>query len=221
MNISKIIVEELITEGKGKNLLLLDIDDTLLKAEGIYIYRKLPSDKKEVVLTPDEYAKDPNTKNQENKKYYDYRDFRNPEKVASSIKLGNPIIPNLKIVDNYVNNGWEIGVLTARGMEDIIHKSIKDFLQIRNPEGELEDVGEKIARGLVFAVNDSIKKYQGATDSEKKKNVILDLIEKYDRVWLIDDDDKNINAVNDLVNNLRNKGENKKAQQIRAIKAKV
>lgn len=221
MNISRIIVEELITENKGKNLLLLDIDDTLLKASGIYIHRKLPSDKETVKLTPDEYAKDPNTKSPSNKKYYDYKEFRDPEIVAKSIKLGNPIIPNLQVVDSYVNNGWKIGILTARGLEDIIYDSIKDFLQIRNPKGELEDVGRRISKSLVFAVNDEIRSYEGTTDSEKKKNVILELSKKYDRVWLIDDDDKNIKAVNDLVSDLQSKGDSKTAQKIKAIKAKV
>ncbi|MFW6225513.1 MAG: hypothetical protein ACOC3V_00975 [bacterium] len=219
MTFYDILGEELISEATGNNLLLFDIDDTLLTASGMHIYRKLPSDKEEIKLTPDEYAKEKITP--EIKKYYDYRDFKEPEKVKSSIQFGNPIIPNLQVLDKYVENGWKIGLLTARGLEDIIYKAIQKFLKIRNPKGELENVGDKISRDLTFAVNDDIKNYKGATDFEKKKNVVLSLIDKYDRVWLIDDDSKNINAVNDLIKELRNKGQRKKANKLKAIKAKT
>lgn len=215
MNTLEILAEGLLLEENGKSLLLLDIDDTLLKAQNIYIYRKLPSDEKEVKLTPQEYANDPNTKNKENKKYYDYREFRDPKKVAESIKTGMPIIPNLKMVDSYVNNGWDIGILTARGMEKVIFDSIKVWLKIKDKKGNLQDVGDKLIKDLVFAINDDNKEYKGRTDFEKKKNVIKDLAKKYDRVWFLDDDQKNIDAVNNLKDEL-NVGKAK----IRAIKAK-
>jgi hypothetical protein len=194
---------------KHNSLFLLDIDDTLLKAKNIYIYRKLPSDNKEVKLTPEEYAKDPNTKVEGNKKYYDYREFKNPEKVATSIKTGVPIIPNLKMVDNYIKNGWKIGILTARGMEEVIFKSIKAWFKIKDEKGNLEDVGDKLVRDLVFAVNDDNKKYKGDTDFSKKKNVIKRLSKEYERVYFLDDDQKNIDAVNEL----------KKEKNLKNIKA--
>ena len=37
---------------KTNRLILLDVDDTLLKPTGVYIYRNLPSDTEEVALTP-------------------------------------------------------------------------------------------------------------------------------------------------------------------------
>ena len=58
---------------KTNRLILLDVDDTLLKPTGVYIYRNLPSDPQEVALTPYEYGLESVTP--ETKKYYDYRDF--------------------------------------------------------------------------------------------------------------------------------------------------
>ena len=216
MEFSDLITQELFLESTGKNLLLLDIDDTLLSAQGMFIYRTAEHPKGAKKLTPAEYAKEPVTP--ETKKFYSYKDFRNAEKVGNSIKLGIPIIKNLKIMDNYINNGWTIGVLTARGMEDVIFKSMKAFLQFRNPKGDLQEIGDKLVRNLVHAVNDDNKHYKGGTDFEKKKNVMLSLLDKYDRVWLIDDDSKNIKAVNDLKEELRNK-KDKRHAKLRAILA--
>ena len=41
MNFIDVVEQTLFFEEAGKSLLLLDIDDTLLKAQGIKIYRKL------------------------------------------------------------------------------------------------------------------------------------------------------------------------------------
>jgi len=215
MNFREIIIDEL-NEAKHNSLLLLDIDDTLVSAKGIYIYRKLPTDEKEIKLTPEQYANEkiiPNTK-----QYYNYRDFRDPKKVLRSIIIGNPIIPNLKTMDNYIKNGWTIGILTARGMEDIVYDAINKFLKHKNSKGDLIDIGSLLKRKLTFAVNDDIKKYKGATDYEKKKNVMLKLLDKYDRIWLLDDDQKNIDAINKLKEELRNKKDPRFAK-LRGLKA--
>ena len=183
-------------EDGHNSLLLLDIDDTLVTAQNIYIYRKLPSDKKEVRLTPQEYAKEPVTA--ETKQYYDYRDFRDPDVVANSIKTGLPIIPNLKMMDKYIQNGWKIGMLTARGMEDVVAKTMKVWLQYRSKKGNLKDVGDKLAKNLIMAVNDDSKHYKGTSDFEKKQNVIKERSKQFDRIMFVDDDQKNIDAVKGL-----------------------
>lgn len=204
MNFLETVMGSFIPESIGNNLLLLDIDDTLLTAQGIKIWRKLPSDKKEVALTPDEYAKEKVTP--ETKKYYDYREFRDPEKVAQSIKTGIPIIPNLQTMDSYIKNGWKIGILTARGLENVIADSMKKWLMRKNEKGKLEQIGDKLVRELVFAINDSNKKYTGEGDFGKKANVIKRLAGEYDRIVFIDDDGKNIKAVKELIEkeNLKN-----------------
>jgi len=219
MNFSEIITQDLfLNEGTGNNLLLLDIDDTLLTAQGIKIWRKRPTDKSPVGLTPDEYAKETVTKEDKEKGYYDYKEFRSPEKVGNSILTGTPIISNLGTMDKYIKNGWKIGILTARGLENVIFKSIHAFLKFKEG-GDLKPVGDKLVRDLVFAINDDNKKYKGTTDFSKKKNVMLKLLNKYDRVWLIDDDPKNIKAINDLKNELLSKKDPRHAK-LRALVAK-
>ena len=80
-------------------------------------------------------------------------------------------------------------------------------------------IGDKLVRDLIFAINDDNKKYKGHTDFEKKKNVMINLLDKYDRVWLIDDDPKNIKAVNDTKKELKASGDPRYGK-LRAILAK-
>jgi len=196
MNLEEILDEGLITDAFGRNLILLDIDDTLLTAQNIYIHRKLPADKTVVKLTPAQYAEE--KVSAENKQYYNYDEFRNPDTVARSIKTGLPIIPNLKVVDDYIKKGWKVGILTARGLEDVIFKSMKEWLQYRNKRGDLKKIGHRLIRKMVYAINDDNKKYKGSTDFERKVNVIKTLSKKYKKVIFIDDDLKNVNAVRDV-----------------------
>ena len=203
MNFNEIIFEELLSEAikppQGRGIIFLDIDDTLLSAQGMKIYRKLPSDDKEVALTPAEYAKEPVTP--ETKKYYDYRDFRDEKKVGDSIKHGKPIIKNLRIVDAHVNAGWQVGLLTARGMEDTIHKSVKKFLKYYdNKTGKLVPIGNKLARSKVFAINDEKynEKFKEKTDFERKGDVLMDFVKKGYTVKFLDDDSKNIKKAREL-----------------------
>ncbi len=198
MKALNIIFDNLLLESGHNSLLLLDIDDTLVTAQNIFIYKKSP-DGKEKALTPNEFAEE-NTKQEKEKGFeYDFRDFRDADKVAQSIKTGIPLIPNLKKMDDYISNGWTIGVLTARGMEEVISNTMQEWLKFRdNKTGGLKSASAKLARGLVFAVSDDTKKYEGSDTFEKKANVIKSLAQKYDRVWLLDDDASNIEAVNKM-----------------------
>lgn len=200
MNLEDLFNEMFLFEAKGENLLLLDIDDTLVKAKNIFIYRKLPTDKSEIKLTPEQYANE--KVSTETKQYYDYRDFRNPDTVAKSITTGLPIIPNLKIMDNYIKNGWKIGILTARGMEEIIFKTLKAWLMFRDSKGDLQKIGDNLVRNLVNAINDDKRHYKGLTDFEKKANIVKKLATQYDRIVFIDDDAKNLEAIKNL--NIKN-----------------
>jgi len=196
MNLDDLFAEIFLLEEKGKNLLLLDLDDTLVKAKNIFIYRKLPTDKNEVKLTPEQYANEKISS--ETKQCYDYRDFRNPDAVAKSIITGLPIIPNLKIMDDYIKNGWKIGILTARGMEEVIFKTLKAWLMFKDSKGNLQKIGDKLVRNLVNAINDDKKHYKGLTDFEKKANIVKKLANQYDRIMFLDDDLKNIDAIKNL-----------------------
>lgn len=179
-----------------KSLLLLDLDDSLLQAKNIFIIRKLPTDKAEVKLTPAQYAKEKVTP--ENKKCYDYREFRDPNKVSKSILTSHPIIANLKIMDSHIKHGWELGVLTARGMEDVVAKALQKWLKFRDEKGNLIPIGKLLPRNMIFAVNTEDKVYEGKTDAEKKSNVMKKLRNKYFRVKLLDDDTKTIKAVKEI-----------------------
>lgn len=188
--------EEISGPKNNKGILFLDIDDTLLKAKNIFIYRSADHPSGPAKLTPEQYAKEMVTA--ETKQYYDYSDFRNPEKVSKSITTGMPIIPNLKMMDIHIKNGWRIGILTARGMEDIINSAISEFLMYKTPSGDLKKIGDKLVRDYVHAINDTNKQYEGKTDFEKKAKVLKKYANKGYQIKFLDDDEKNIQAVRKL-----------------------
>jgi len=182
-------------EEKGESLLLLDVDATLVIPDNIFIHKKNP-DGTITKLSPAQYARE--KVNKENQQNYSFDEFRDPQKVYNSIKTGIPLIPNLKIVDEYIHRGWKIGILTARGMEEVVFKALKDWLMYKDTRGNLRDIGDKLVRDLVHAVNDSNRQYEGSTDFEKKANVIKKLATQYDRIVFLDDTPSNIEAVRKL-----------------------
>lgn len=186
-------------------LIVFDIDDTLLKVDPtlMSIYKKEPG-KPEKKLTTDEFAKDPDAGDSKKKSWFDYRDFRDPEKVYLSIISGTPLLRNLRILDDYVNAGYDFCFLTARSCEDVIKKAIDTFIKIRNDNGVLRELGDSFKKTLSHAVNDESKGYQGDSDADKKANILIDLCQKYDRVVFVDDDHKNVSAARNLhIKNLK------------------
>ena len=212
--IKKSLNEEKLPQGK-KGILLLDIDDTLLKADSskIRIYKKLPTDKDFVPLTTAEYAKEHVTK--ETKPYYHYNDFRDYNKVYNSIKDGAPLLNNLRVLDAFCKGGYDVGILTARGATQAVKDAIKEFLRVRNGQGKLIPI--EIKDENVHCVNDDDlkEKYPGATDFEKKQNVLRNYAKKYDYVYFLDDDPKNLNALKAL-----KKSDPEIAKRLRSIDAK-
>jgi len=172
-------------------LIVFDIDDTLLrvKPDSIRIYKKDPNTGKEIALTTEEFAKDPDIAN--HKDWFDFRDFHDELKVYNSIIEGTPLIKNLRIMDSYIKAGYHFCFLTARGCEEAVKKALRDFLRYKDEEGEheLEDIFKET---LSHAINDVYKEYPGKSDAEKKANVLKDLCDKYDKVIFVDDDTKNI-----------------------------
>jgi len=177
---------------KTNRLILLDVDDTLLKPTGVYIYRNLPSDPQEVALTPYEYGLESVTP--ETKKYYDYRDFIDPRKTQMSIEKAEPIVANLSVMDDYLKMGHQIGILTARANEDIVYNGLKNFLTYRDSKGNLVPIGDRLSRENVYAINDTnrAKTLESETDYGKKAEVVEKLLNRYDEILFIDDDMKNI-----------------------------
>ena len=184
-------------------LIVFDIDDTLLKSNPtiIGVYKKEPG-KAEIRLSTEEFAKDPDAGDPSKKSWFDYREFNDPVKVYNSIISGTPLIRNLRIMDDYIEAGYEFCFLTARSCEETIKKALNDFLKVKNPDGALQELGDIFNKTLSHAINDSSKQYPGKTDAEKKANVLKKLCSKYDRVVFVDDDRKNVIAAREL--NLRN-----------------
>lgn len=203
MKLNKILNEDLIFElhepVKGKkNVILFDIDDCIITANNIYIIKIEPNGK-ETKLTPDEYAKEPKEQEKSRGVKYDYREFRDPKIVEKSIITGTPIIKNLRILDDHIKNGWTVGILTARGLEDVVYRSLQKWLMFKNDKtGELVPIEKKLSREIVHAVNDGIRQYTGMTDFEKKANVIREYSKKYDLVKFVDDDLNNLNKVKEM-----------------------
>ena len=189
-----------------KGLIVFDIDDTLLKVsnDSIKVYKKDPKGG-EIALTTDEFAKDPDAGDPSKKSLFDFRDFQNPLKVYHSIISGTPLIKNLRIMDDYIEAGYDFCFLTARGCEETIKSALDDFLRIRDRKNDsLRKMGDVFKKTLSHAINDMTKKYPGKSDAEKKANVLKHLCTQYDRVVFVDDDKKNVSAARGLnIKNLR------------------
>lgn len=213
----KIIFEmEKDLKNKQTGILVLDIDDTLLKAnpEVIKIYKSV--DGKEKAISTEQFATDLDKKAMgKNVKMYDtvpptngiafsIREFRDPEKVYQSITKGTPNIKNLRLMDDYLNRGWDISFLTARGLQPVVEKALDDFLLHKKKNGQFEKIGEQFKKALSAAVNDEDIKYVGIDDGDKKARILKKLSEKYTYVKFLDDDDRNLKATKALgINNLQ------------------
>jgi FMN phosphatase YigB (HAD superfamily) len=188
-----------------KGLIVFDIDDTLLRVKkgSMNVYKKEPG-KKEVMLTTDEFAKDPDASDPNKRNWFDYRDFRDPLKVYNSIIEGTPLIRNLRIMDDYIEAGYDFCFLTARSCEDIIKKALDTFLLHKDDTGAMRSLGDKFKKTLSHAINDDSKGYTGSSDAEKKANILKKLCKQYDKVVFVDDDRKNVSAARDLkIHNLK------------------
>lgn len=203
MNFKQVLEEELYLEErtppKGKKYIaLFDIDETLLTGEGIFIWKKNTKTGKEIPLSTEDFAKENIVEEEKNGFTYDMREFRTPEIVKKSIERGKPIWKNVKLLNDHIRNGWSVGVITARGLEDIIYKSINKWTMFQKDKGLLERYGKVFVKNLVHAVNDNAKVYTGANSFEKKANLIRKYAAKYDKVKFVDDDEKNLRAVKAL-----------------------
>lgn len=187
---------------RTNRLIVLDVDDTLLKPSGVYIYRNLPSDPQEIALTPYEYGLENVTP--ETKQYYDYRDFLDPVKTQQSIEQAEPIVTNLSVMDDYLKLGHQIAILTARSNEQVVFDGLKQWLMYKDRKGNLIPIGDRLNRENVFAVNDTnrMSTLESETDYEKKAEIMEKLVKTYDEIVFIDDDMKNIKQMKMLKRDL-------------------
>lgn len=190
------ILEE-IKPPEGKGILILDIDDTLVRATGVYIYKKDKNGKEVAKFEPEDFAKE-DVKAERAKGFsYDYRDFDNPEKLYNSIIEGEPLIKNLKIFDAHINAGWDIGFLTARGVESANKAAIFEWLKYRDKKGNLIPLPKERVKYFI-AINDPKrqaevkKRLESGGDFDVKGIYLQDIQKAYDRVKFVDDDLKNV-----------------------------
>lgn len=183
----------------GTKLIVFDIDDTILKVNKdlMRIYKRVPGSQKEIALTTDEFAKDPDAGDPTKKSWFDYRDFEDPTKVYSSIITGTPLMYNIRLLDDYLKRGYDFCFLTARGCEDVVKSALEKFFSAR-PTSQLRELGETFKHTLSHAVNDHVKQYKGSTDAEKKANILKELCQQYDAVVFVDDDQKNLENARQL-----------------------
>jgi hypothetical protein len=184
-----------------KNILFLDIDNTLLIPQNIFIYYKKDNIYKK--YTPQEYTKlEVHIKD---KKYFDYHEFQDKEIIKNSILTSIPIKKSLDIVKEHIKNNYELGIITARGQEELVAKTIQDWLY--------KQIGVKfiMKRENIYAINDLKKKYTGLNDSEKKLNILKKYIKKYTKISFMED---NLNTINIIKQNLETLVRNQKINLI-------
>ena len=185
-------------------IVVFDIDDTLIQADKdvVSISKFINGDRKnKISISTEEFAKDPDAKDHKN--WFDFSDFQNPQKVVQSIIKGTPILKNLRILDAYLNAGYEFCFLTARGCEDAIKYAIQDVIKYRDENGVLNNIDPWFNKDVSAAINDSTKEYEGKTNAEKKSNILREICSKFDYVVFVDDDNKNVAHAKELnLNNL-------------------
>ena len=185
-------------------IVVFDIDDTLIQADKdvVSISKFINGDRKnKISISTEEFAKDPDAKDHKN--WFDFSDFQNPQKVVQSIIKGTPILKNLKILDAYLNAGYEFCFLTARGCEDAVKHAIQNVIKYIDENGVLHNIDQWFNKDVYEAINDSNKEYEGKTNAEKKSNVLREICSKFDYVVFVDDDNKNVAHAKELnLNNL-------------------
>lgn len=196
-------VMEAIKPPKGNGIIIFDIDDTLTKARGIRIY--LTKDGKDVdSFTPEQFEKQDIDGLKEQGYDFDFREFREPNKLFNSIVNGLPIISNLKMLDAHLRAGWDVGFLTARGGENANKSAIQKWLKYRDENGELKPVPEEKMKYFI-AVNDPkrIKEYQDSVKEgeshDAKKFFLSKVQDKYDEVKFVDDSKRNLLKARDVL----------------------
>jgi hypothetical protein len=192
------IVEEVKSLEKGKKgCILFDIDDCLLQADSkaIGIWKEEPG-KQPIRLSTEQYAKDPDAAT--HKEWFSYKEFRDPEKVYASIVGGTPLLRQMRLLDAHVKANYDVAFLTARGLQDVVDAALRAFLKVKDANGNLSPIGDRLKSEISAAVNDEIKAYPGANDPEKKGMVIKNICQNYDKVKFVDDDLKNCNFARSL-----------------------
>lgn len=181
----------------NNNIIVFDIDDTLLKTDSpvVKIYKDTGESE---ILSSNDFAEDPDVDNPN--VVWDFSKFNSPEEIYKVMTSGKPLIRNLRIMDRYAAEGYTIAFLTARAQEDAIYKALLKVIKIKDNDGQLQPIIDKLSREDSTAVNDAKydKVFKGLTTAERKAFVLKYLCTEYDNVIFVDDDRKNLKAAWDL-----------------------
>lgn len=213
----------------GSGIIVCDIDDTLLATDNsdMAVYKYEPG-KEEQKLSTSEYAKDPDKETHPD--WFSFRDMRNAEKITKSLKNGEIIKGNIKILNQYIQLGYKFSFLTARAKEGTVMKAICDLLQYKGKDGKLHSIKDVISKDDCFAVNDrealDNNKWhsenplanlpENAGTPERKSTVLKWLCDKYEHVVYVDDDKSNLRDARKLKQKYPELKDNKRFTTIQA-----
>jgi len=168
-------------------LYLSDVDDTLVYSDDTILMKDRNGQVVEELST-DEFALWQNNDGL----IPDFSQFNDAKRIIA-LADAKPA-PGLKLLYDYakVYDDMVVGILTARGQEDLLYGSIKKLLMRKGIQAEL-------SREFTFALGS--KQYRSDKPlPERKLEVIRSLINygEFDKIIFVDDDIKNIEAVKSL-----------------------
>jgi hypothetical protein len=178
-----------------KKLIICDIDDTLLRASKNQIAIIKNTSQGEIRLSSDEFAKDLDNKDESK---FSFREFRDPKKIYDSIIEGEPLINNLIKMDEFINNGYKLSILTARSNEKVVLGAIEKFLMYRDKKGNLKSIKNKLLKRASACTNDKRWEKYGKNVAERKAYVIKRLANIFDDIVFIDDNEFNLKEIEKL-----------------------
>lgn len=186
-----------------KGIVVLDIDGTILQAHdsNILIGKKYPDGHTEYISSCD-WEQDPDLDNPDI--VWDYSQCEDIDAIKQSILNANPIIGNLKIMDEKILEGWDVCFLTARSQktEQVLYDALSQFLKVNDGTGQLKPIGTALNREMCAAI--------GADNTPHnqvpflKCAVLKKICSLYDQVIFIDDDDCNLVQAQILTNTYSN-----------------
>jgi len=189
MTISQLLNEELQDKRTNDKIIVFDIDNTLLTAHDIFIYLRDPENKRDInKLTPEQYdgmTKEQKKNSTKNGETWDFREFRDPNKIYNSIIYGKGKLPVLKMLDRHVKAGWHVGIVTARGAEDSVKQAIRDWLRAK--VGDKLVAVPKLHHENIHAINDDKKREAGIYKGYNKNPQLERFLSKYKVVKFVDD----------------------------------
>lgn len=123
----------------------------------------------------------------------------------STITNGTPNMPILKIMDQYINDGYDVAFLTARSSYQTTMRALKKFLMYRDLDGNLQPIEDVLEDDFSFAVNDNEQHtYVAEATNDRKAEIVAQLCELYDDVVFADDSDSNLGSVKKLLSRYKN-----------------